>query len=446
MTLALATTSEQDGSAPVAMETRAGRNAKRGVIAFWVVILVLLLRHREVISSDTLSNYVHVWFVSDQFWHGGGVPYRMPVLAHGQALAFPYGFIPWMFAVLLWPLMAEWSVTLTLGIGFVGVVVATFWAFPEVRRGWWAAAALVNPAFVEGLLLGQLPFLWASMMLLFAIGSWRRGRRTVAIVLAALAQITHAPILIPLVALLVIAWSRYEHDRRALIRAWVISLVPAIPAVYLVFASPVTSQTSPLWSLWVEVETLALRSLVLVVPLGLVYLQHNRPRPRAPIVAAAVMVVGQLVTIPISGMTSGWGALNREPDRTALEIPQSVSIVDGATYRVLSYGDGKYGMYAVVRAGGRLDSEFFPESLYRRSFRDQRAYARFLTKRQVEYVLVDHRYEQFHTNEQQLLDGMAAAPASAGCVGGLRVHREHRSPKLTTYRITRDCSGPAATN
>src|ERR1700694_5921564 len=135
MTLAVAPASAQDGSAPFEVETRAGRNAKRSVIAFWVVILVLLLRHREVISSDTLSNYIHVWFVSDQFWHGGGLPYRMPVLAHGQALAFPYGFIPWMFSVLLWPLMGEWSVTLALGVGFLGMVLATFWAFPRLARG-----------------------------------------------------------------------------------------------------------------------------------------------------------------------------------------------------------------------------------------------------------------------------------------------------------------------
>ncbi|MEY2421237.1 MAG: hypothetical protein QOI95_1304 [Acidimicrobiaceae bacterium] len=439
MTLALATASAEDGSAPVAVETRAGRYAKRSVIALWVVILVLLLRHREVISSDTLSNYVHVWFIADQFWHGGGLPYYMPMLAHGQALAFPYGFIPWMFAVLLWPVMGEWSVTLTLGLGFVGLVTATFWAFPELRRGWWAVAILVNPALVEGALLGQLPFLWASAMLLFAIGSWRRDRRTLAIVLAALAQITHAPILIPLVALLVIGWSRYEPDRRALIRAWLISLVPTIPAIYLVFASPVTSQTSPLWSLWVEVETLALRSLVLLVPLGLLYLQRHRFRPNAPVIAAAVMVLGQLVTIPISGMAAGWGALNREPDTAAAAIPQTISLVPGATYRVLVFGDGKYGMYAVVRHGGRLDSEFFPESIYRRSFRDEATYASFLASRKVEYVLVDSRYEKFHTNEQQLLDAMSTAPAETRCIGGLRVQREHDSPKLTSYRIIRDC-------
>ena len=165
MTLLAPTTSAVDRSASFAVETRAGRTAKHVMIVFWLVILALLLRHREVISSDTLSNYIHVWFVADRLWHGHGLPFHMPVLAHGQALAFPYGFIPWMFAVLLWPLMGEWSVTLALGVGFVGLVAATFWAFPELRRGWWAAAALVNPGLVEGLLLGQLPFLWAATII-----------------------------------------------------------------------------------------------------------------------------------------------------------------------------------------------------------------------------------------------------------------------------------------
>jgi hypothetical protein len=164
-----------------------------------------------------------------------------------------------------------------------------------------------------------------------------------------------------------------------------------------------------------------------------------------PIIAAAVMVVGQLVTIPISGMSSGWGALNREPDAAALAIPSSVSLVPGATYRVLTFGDGKYGQYVVVRSGGRLDSEFFPESLYRRSFRDQAAYARFLTRRKVEYVLVDYRYRKFHTNEPQLLEAMAARQAEAACVSGVTVQRTSESPTLTSYRITRGCSAPAAT-
>jgi hypothetical protein len=440
MRLALATASAQDGSAPVDVETRGARRAKRSVVVFWVVTLVLLLRHREVISSDTLSNYVHVWYVADNVWHGHGLPFHMPVLAHGKALAFPYGFIPWMFAVLLWPVMGEWSVTLALGVGFLGLVAATFWAFPELRRGWWAVAVLVNPAFVEGLLLGQLPFLWAATMLLLAIGFWRKDRRAAAIILAALAQLTHAPVLIPLVGLLVLWWVRFEPERRTLLKGWIVSVVVSLPAAAIVFASPVTAQTSPLWSLWVEVETVALRSLVLVVPIGLLYLQRREWRPNAPVIVTAVMVAGQLITIPISGMGVGWNALVRSPDRIGVEIPQSAAFVRGATYRVLTFGDGKYSQYAVVRAGGRLDSEFFPEDMHRKSFRDRSTYVAFLTHRQVDFVVVDDRYYKFRTNEERLLGDLTALSAGTGCPNGVRVEKVDQEPKFSMYRVIRGCA------
>ena len=439
MKLAMATASAQDGSAPLEVETRGARNAKRAVIAFWVVVMVLLLRHREVISSDTLSNYVHVWFVADRLWNGHGLPFHMPVLAHGKALAFPYGFIPWMFAVMLWPIMGEWSVTLALGLGFVGLVVATFWAFPELRRGWWAVGVLVNPALVEGLLLGQLPFLWAAGMLVCAIGCWRTGRRPAAVILLALAQLTHAPVLIPLVAALVLWWQRYEPERRTLLKGWIVSLVLSLPAAAIVFASPVTAQTSPIWSLWVEIETVALRSLVLVVPIGLIWLQRREWRPDAPIIVAGVLVVGQIVTIPISGMGVGWNALVRTPDRIATAIPHSTAFVQGATYRVLTFGDGKYGQYAVVRAGGRLDSEFFPEDMHRRSFRDVPTYVTFLLRRQVDFVVVDDRYYKFHTNEEQLLGQLASMSASGGCPDGVQVEKVDQQPKFEVFRVSRGC-------
>jgi len=441
MTLTAATASGVDGSASFEVETRGGRRAKRVMIVFWSIILVLLLRHREVISSDTLSNYIHVWFVADRLWHGHGLPFHMPVLAHGQALAFPYGFIPWMFAVLLWPLMGEWSVTLALGVGFVGLVVATFWAFPELRRGWWAAATLVNPGLVEGLLLGQLPFLWAATMLVVAVGCWRRQRRTAAILLAALAQITHAPVLIPLTAILALWWMRYgDDDRRVVLRSWLISAVPALPAAALVFASPVTMHSSPLLSAWIEIETVTLRALVLVVPIALIHLQRRGTRANAPIIALSAMVIGQLVTLPISGMGVGWGALNRRPDPIAASIPTSMVFVRGATYRVLTFGDAKYGQYAVVRAGGNLDSEFFPESLYRRSFSDQATYGEFLTKRHVDYVVVQSRYSKFKTNEQELLETMAGA---GGCIGGVSVRPIESNGNYQVFGISRGCAQPA---
>ena len=93
----------------------------------------------------------------------------MPVLAHGDAYAYPYGFVNWTTAALLWPLFGNWAVTLWTALGAVGCIVATFIAFPELRRGWWAAAVLANPAILEALLFGQQSFAWGAMLLLFGV-------------------------------------------------------------------------------------------------------------------------------------------------------------------------------------------------------------------------------------------------------------------------------------
>ena len=99
-----------------------------------------------------------------------------------------------------------------------------------------------------------------------------------------------------------------------------------------------------------------------------------------------------------------------------LSIIGSPAFVPGATYRVLRAHDGKVGMYQVIEHGGRLDSEFFPESIVRRSWPDPETYVRFLGRRRVDYVIAFDEYtRRYRTNEISLLDRLAAAPAS-GCV------------------------------
>lgn len=417
-----------------------GRAALRFAAVGWAVVLVLLLRHREVISSDTLSNYVHVWYIAERVWHGHGIPFHMPVLAHGDALAFPYGFIPWMFAVLLWPLLHEWSVTLSLGLGFLGMVAATFWAFPEVRKGWWAAGTLLNPAMAMGLMLGQLPFMWAAAMLLVAIGCWRTDRKGWAIVFATLAQLTHAPILVPMLGCIVLLRLRFERDRRGLLLRWLVSVALSVPAIALVVISPVTSETGPLISLWIELETLFLRAFVVIVPVGMVLFQqwsareHADQPAKARRVAPAIfalIVFGQVVIALGAGMRVGWGSMFRDPDRAALSLPASSYFEPGQTYRVLSQADGKYAPYAAVRAGATLDSEFFPESLNWRSFKGEHAYARFLIERKVAFVAIYRRYDRRKTNEHALLQQMTS------CVEGIRISAVQRTAEYDLYGVDR---------
>src|SRR5437764_1483900 len=131
----------------------AGRVALAITIGFWLVALALELSRRIALVPDSLNNHAHVWWIAENLWHHGTLPWHMPILGHGSAFTFPYGIVNWTSAAIVWPLLGDWGVTLWTVLGTVGCLAATFYAFPELRRGhWWAAAALANPAAWYGLL------------------------------------------------------------------------------------------------------------------------------------------------------------------------------------------------------------------------------------------------------------------------------------------------------
>lgn len=377
------------------------------MVVAWAIALALMLSHRMFVSHDTVSNYGHVWYVADQIWHAHRLPFAMPALGHGHGLAFPYAFVPWVTAALVWPLLGEWAVTLWLVVGAVGAVAATFYAFPELRRGWWAAAVLVNPALVMAAFIGQLPFLWASSFLLAAIGCWRRDRRGWATALAALAQITHPAVVLPIAAAIVAVRAPFESpaDRRSLLRRYGVSAAAALPAAALVVLSPVFRDSSVGVKAWAFVGTVTVRALLFAVPFGLLLAQRVRAVWVAPALFLALLAPNGFVdTLNIH---YGLRALVRPPNTDMLAFIRSPDFVPGATYRVLRAYDGKLGMYELIQRGARLDSEFFPESIDRRSWPDAAAYARFLAHRHVDYVLAFTNYtRRYGTNEIGMLGRM----------------------------------------
>lgn len=404
---------------------RAGNVAFLASALSWAVVLVQILRHRIYVSHDTVINYAHVWYLSDSLWDGDGVPMRMPVLGHGEAFVYPYGLVPWSFAALLRPVFADWSVTLTLVTATAALIAATFWAFPELRRGWWATAVLVEPAMVSSPIIGQMSFVSGSALLLVAIGAWRRDRRLLAIVTAGLAQATHPAIVLPLAMLLVAARLRWEPNRRALLRAYGLSLLVAVPAVWITLHAPVLQEAS----IWVKAfgffGTIAPRSLIFVVPIALVLLrQRVRSDWLGPTVVSGLLVANVAMWAPL-GMPWAWKALDRQADTRMVEFTESDEFESGATYRLLRVADGKIGMYQLLQGGGRLDSEFFPESIERRSWATSAAYADFLAKRNVDFVMIWNGYdERFDTNEHALLQQM--------------VDQQGGSPRVTRVERTED--------
>lgn len=435
---------------PSAQDAPGGLLAFGAAVAFWVYLVVTYLRQRIILSFDTANNYAHVWYVADRIWKHGHLPLKMPVLGGGRALAFPYGFIPWVTAALFRPLLGDWVVGIWMVIGALGMIAGTYFAFPELRKGWWAAAVLINPALVEGLLFGQLTFEWAGAMVLFAVGFWRRDKRLVAVLLAGAGQATHPAIVFPMTGLLVAAWWYFEPDRRALVRCYLWSTIVALPAAVLVFASPTSSDAS-----WRDIVvnffcTLGPRAALFIVPMVLVIAMHHRdhlPGPRralAPVLLVAVAIVNLTLHYPLRvGQSWRWLHQPARESQTVEPFVRSPNFVPNKTYRVLRNGDVKFTMYRLLEAGGRLDSEFFPESQAIRSFPTTFSYEQLLCTRRVDFVLAYSTYDRLQrTNEHALLRRLAAAPNPAGDL--TKVRSVSRDPTRELFSVDRtSCPRPA---
>jgi hypothetical protein len=122
-----------------------------------------------------------------------------------------------------------------------------------------------------------------------------------------------------------------------------------------------------------------------------------------------------------------------------LAFTSSSAFRPGATYRVLRIADGKVGMYQVLRAGGWLDSEFFPESIARNSWPDTASYSRFLRHRGVDVVMLWGGYDRrYATNEHALLNRLAGAPRCDKDT--VEVHLDQHARNYDVYRVRTECS------
>ena len=379
--------------------------------AAWLAGLAAILSHRLYVSNDSLSNYSHVWYVAHAIWDGGTLPFHFPEIGHGDALAFPYAFIPWTTAALLRPLLGDWVTTLWLVLGFGGVIGGIWWAFPELRASSRFAVVLANPFLVESVLLSQLPFLWASAMLFGGIACWRKGWTVPAILLVGLAQGSHAAVVLPLAGILAGLAFLAGPRRPRIVVCYVLSVLVALPGIILVLLSPVVEDASTASLLANFIGTVSIRAGAVFLAPALAWLVVHRKAPQASWrIAAVTAVLLNVALIPIRDTGYAWHALARDPDTSMVPYLESPAFHPGATYRLLRIADGKVGMYQLIQHGGRLDSEFFPESIHRTSWATPAAYVQFLNGRGVDNVIVYTAYdERYQTNEHALLEGLRGA-------------------------------------
>src|SRR5205823_1016719 len=200
-----------------------------------------------------------------------------------------------------------------LVLGFAGTVAAMWWAFPEVRGGWWFALLLIEPMLVESVLLGQLPFLWATAFLFAAIACWRRSSPIAAAVLLGLGQATHPAVIVPIGAVLVVARLYFEPHRLKLLAAYAVSLAIAAPAIWLTVASPTVSESSRAALLSNFFGTVSLRAIVIASPfIALAVLRT--PLARVPAMIFVGLIALNAILVPVRHNEFAWGALTRKAD------------------------------------------------------------------------------------------------------------------------------------
>jgi len=157
-------------------------------------------------------------------------------------------------------------------------------------------------------------------------------------------------------------------------------------------------------------------------------------------------VVANVVMAPPIGLQSAARALDDWPRNGMLSFLASPDFVPGKTYRVLRASDAKLGMYQLIRHGGRLDSEFFPESMAVQSFASVRAYSNLLAARRVDDVVAWDVYDrQWGTNEHARLDELAGESDTACRHGLVVVRRVRHNPRYDLYSVDRSCARHAAT-
>ena len=87
----------------------------------WLAGAGAILTHTVYVSNDSISNYGHVWHISETLTESHVLPYHFREIGHGQALAYPYAFVPWTTAGVLHPLFGDWITTLWLVLGAAGL-------------------------------------------------------------------------------------------------------------------------------------------------------------------------------------------------------------------------------------------------------------------------------------------------------------------------------------
>jgi glycosyltransferase involved in cell wall biosynthesis len=380
-----------------------------GVLAL-LFMTVNLLANALFLGDDSMHNYAHVWYISQQLFDHARIPLRISLLDGGRAVTFPYGLAPYLAAAVLFRPLGDWSVTLMMAVAVVGTVWAAGMARPIMRNPWFVLLFVINPFFIDAVYTFQFASMWSILFFLLFVWAFERQRYLFAAVLLWLTVSSH-PIIGGLsagvYALCLLVLDRPKVRPLALLSIPV--AVALVPVLWMMMLTPSIRENSLRTVILSVLDVLPRRGSVVMAPFlftALAPYLSRFYRPSLAVIAGGAAVGVLLATGPFDFHQGGYyGALHRSTNVYA-GFFQSAQFQPGATYRVLEPNEREDGMYRFIQHGAVLSNEFFSESLFRRNWTEPQ-YACFAAFKAIDYVVVEKAYvHQFHYHEENLLQSL----------------------------------------
>lgn len=393
-----------------------------------------MLRAPLFLAADSMHNYAHIWYLSDQVFHHGRFPVHVSLLDDGKAVMFPYAIAPYVLGALMFPLLGNWSVGLLMIVGSVGMIWAAGLARPAMRDPWLTLLFIANPFFIDAVFAFQFASVWCALFFFLFVWAFERRKLPGAAALMWLA-VSSQPVI---GSIAVAGYAVYALLRdRARFRDFLLVGVPAgaalVPIYWMTLQVPSLGENSAATWLHDTGASVAARSTFLLAPFLLSaaapWLRRHYRLALAPAFAAAALgVVFMGGLLRYQHAPSGYyGVIHGSSDVYAAYF-DSTEFQPGARYRVLEPSEREDGMYRFIRHGAVLSNEFFTESTFQRWWSTEQ-YACYTAYKQVDYVVVERAYqERVHYNEQALLDELVAN-------GQANVNYSDPAGRFTVYDI-----------
>jgi len=369
-----------------------------------------LLVHRLLLANDSMESYSHVWYLNEQLFDRGSLPFHIALLDSGKAITFPYAFVPYLVGAAFYEVFGDWSVTLLLVVAALGGVWAACLARPVLRNPWFLLLFVLNPFFIDMLYSFQFATAWSLFAFFLFVWTFERQRYLLAAPLLWLAISSH-PIMGTFAVLLYVGATAvlYRSRLRQLLLVCLATAPALVPVYWMTLQTPAVGENSAWKILGSVLDTITRRGTMFLLPFVLAAFavtvrRHYRRTLGAFAVASFAGLAFVTGPVYVGDLNRGdyMGAFRSSHDIYASYFG-SPAFEPGATYRVMEPKGREDGMYRFIKHGAVLSNDFFSESLQRRNWQMQQ-YDCYLAFKRVDYVVVERAYiSEYKKDEATLL-------------------------------------------